>query len=112
MDTNLAKPCELDNLVIIYFGQDCEVIDKECDFDNLLNDYLNRSSAFSLRVLLANLTELHDQADRCQVFLSRYEGEFAPERWDLTAQAWLDIVKQRLVAYMNEKDYSTALSRF
>lgn len=112
MDKNIEKPCELDNLVIIYFGQDCDIFDENCDFDNLLNEYLNTSSAFSLRMLLANLFELNGQSDRYEVLLGRYNGEFAPERWDLTAQEWLDIVNQRLIDYMNKKGYSTELSHF
>ncbi|WP_233598527.1 contact-dependent growth inhibition system immunity protein [Erwinia sp. 198] len=112
MDSNIEKTCELDNLVIIYFGQDCDIFDEECDFDNLLNEYLNTSSEFSLRMLLANLIELNAQNDRCEVLLSRYNGEFAPDRWEMTAQEWLDIVNRRLVDYMNEKGYSTELSYF
>ncbi|MCX8962723.1 hypothetical protein EHW64_16740 [Erwinia psidii] len=112
MDTNIDKPCELDNLVIVYFGQDCDIFDENCEFDNLLNEYLNTSSVFSLRMLLANLLELSAQADRCEVLLARYDGEFAPDRWELTAQEWLDIVNQRLVSFMNEKGYSTDLSHF
>ncbi|KGT86455.1 hypothetical protein NG99_25775 [Erwinia typographi] len=112
MDKNIEKPCELDNLVIIYFGQDCDIFDENCDFDNLLNEYLNTSSAFSLRMLLANLSELNGQSDRYEVLLGRYNGEFAPERWGLTAQEWLDIVNQRLIDYMHEKGYSTELSHF
>ncbi|MBV4365498.1 contact-dependent growth inhibition system immunity protein [Erwinia phyllosphaerae] len=112
MDTNIEKQCELDNLVMIYFGQDCDIFDEDCDFDNLLNEYLNTSSAFSLRMLLANLAELNNQPDRCEVLLARYGGEFAPDRWDLTVQEWLDIVNQRLVDYMSKKGYSTELSHF
>ncbi|GAL57716.1 hypothetical protein EV102420_08_01790 [Pseudescherichia vulneris NBRC 102420] len=112
MDTNIEKTCELDNLVTIYFGQDCDIFDENCDFDNLLNEYLSTSSAFSLRMLLANLIELNAQDDRCEVLLARYNGEFAPERWDMSAQDWLDIVNSRLIKYMDEKGYSTELSQF
>lgn len=112
MDNNIEKSCELDNLVIIYFGQDCDIFDEDCDFDNLLNEYLKTSSEFSLRMLLANLIELNSQADRCEVLLTRYGGEFAPDRWELTAQEWLDIVSRRLVEFMDEKGYSTRLSHF
>lgn len=112
MDTNIEKPCELDNLVIIYFGQDCDIYDENCDFDNLLNEYLNSSSSFSLRMLLANLVELNDQPDRNEILLARYEGEFLPKRWDMSAQEWLDSVNQRLIDYMSEKGFSTALSDF
>lgn len=112
MNTDSEKPCELDNLVIIYFGQDCDIFDEVCDFDNLLNEYLHTSSAFSLRMLLANLIELSGQADRNEVLIARYNGEFAPDRWELTTQEWLDIVNRRLVEYMNEKGYFTELSHF
>lgn len=112
MDANIEKPCELDNLVIIYFGQDCDIFDENCDFDNLLNEYLNTSSSFSLRMLLANLVELNAQADRYEILIARYDGEFSPERWDLTAQEWLNIVNQRLIDHMTEKGYSTELSNF
>ncbi len=112
MDINIEKPCELDNLVIIYFGQDCDIFDEDCDFDNLLNEYLNTSSAFSLRMLLANLTELNGQSDRCAVLLNRYSGEFDPARWELTAQDWLDIVTKRLNDYMEQHGVSTELSQF
>ena len=112
MDRNIEKACELDNLVIIYFGQDCDIFDENCNFDNLLNEYLNTSSAFSLTMLLDNLTELNSQPDRCEVLLARYAGEFRPDRWELTTQEWLSIVNRRLSAFMNEKNYSTELSHF
>jgi len=112
MDTDIEKPCELDNLVTIYFGQECDIFDDNCDFGILINEYLNTSSAFSLRMLLANLIELNTQDDRCEVLLARYDGEFAPERWDMSAQDWLDIVNQRLIDFMNEKGFSTELSQF
>jgi len=86
MDTHLEKLCELDNLVTIYFGQDCDIFDENCDFNNLLDEYFNTSSAFSLRMLLANLIELNAQDDRGEVLLARYDGEFAPERWDMSTQ--------------------------
>ncbi|WP_312081258.1 hypothetical protein [Pantoea septica] len=38
MDINIEKPCELDNLILIYFGQDCDIFDENFDFDNLLNE--------------------------------------------------------------------------
>lgn len=112
MDSNIEKACELDNLVTIYFGQDCDIFDENCDFDNLVNEYLSTSSAFSLRMLLANLIELNTQDDRFEVLLARYNGEFAPERWDMSAQDWFDIVNSRLINYMDEKGYSTELSQF
>jgi len=55
---------------------------------------------------------LNTQDDRCEVLLARYNGEFAPERWDLSTQDWLDIVNQRLIDFMNEKGFSTKLSQF
>ncbi|KMK18959.1 hypothetical protein ABW09_06130 [Pluralibacter gergoviae] len=110
MDTNTDKPCELDNLVLIYFGQDCDIFDDNCDFDNLLNEYLTSSSEFSLRMLLANLLEITSQSGGVQVFSDRYGLEFAPERWDKTAQEWLNIVYARLLEYMTAKGYSTELS--
>ncbi|QKJ87980.1 hypothetical protein PMPD1_3047 [Paramixta manurensis] len=111
MDTNIDKTCELDNLILIYFGQDCDIFDENCDLNTLLNEYLTTSSEFCLRMLLANLLELEAQTDRIEVLQVRYDGEFAPQRWDLTAQAWLDMVKQRLLEYMQATGYSTELSR-
>lgn len=112
MDINIEKPCELDNLVLIYFGQDCDIFDENCDFDNLLNEYLNTSSAFSLRMLLANLAELNGQTDRYEILHARYGLEFTPDRWDLTTQEWLNIIHHRLIEYMSEKGISTELSHF
>lgn len=63
-------------------------------------------------MLLANLIELNTQDDRCEVLLVRYDGEFSPERWDMTTQDWLDIVTQRFIHFMNENGFSTALSQF
>lgn len=112
MDTNTDKHCELDNLVMIYFGQDCDIFDADCNFDNLLNEYLTTSSEFSLRMLLANLLEIASQGDGVQVFSDRYGLEFAPERWDKTVQEWLDDVNERLISYMTANGYSTELSHF
>lgn len=86
MDTSSEELYELNNLVIICFGQECDILDEDYDFDNLLNEYLNTSSEFSLRMLLANLIELNGQADRNEVLMARYNAEFAPDRWELTTQ--------------------------
>jgi len=40
MDTDIEKPCELDNLVTIYFGQECDIFDDNCDFGILLMNTL------------------------------------------------------------------------
>ena len=109
---DIYKPCELDNLVVIYFGQDCDIFDADCNFDNLLNEYLTTSPEFSLRMLLANLVEIESQPDGAKLFSERYRHEFAPEGWDMTAQEWLDTVKDRLISYMIDNGYSTELSHF
>jgi len=112
MNADIYKPCELDNLVVIYFGQDCDIFDADCNFDNLLNEYLTTSPEFSLRMLLANLIEIEFQPDGVQVFSERYRYEFAPEGWNMTAQEWLSTVKARLISYMTASGYSTELSNF
>lgn len=112
MDTDSTKPCELDTVVIVYFGQDADLIDEECDFDNLLNDYFSTATEFNLRMLLANLNEIEDQQDGYTVIIDRYRGDFTPERWNMSAEKWVKNVKLRLVDYMNKKKYSTKLSNF
>ncbi|QXA49111.1 hypothetical protein I6L58_20860 [Enterobacter cancerogenus] len=112
MDADIYKPCELDNLVVIYFGQDCDIFDADCDFDNLLNEYLTTSPVFSLRMCLANLTEIESDPDGVKIFSERYRHEFDPEGWNMTAQEWLGTVKARLISYMTAKGYSTELSHF
>ncbi|QKJ86473.1 hypothetical protein PMPD1_1517 [Paramixta manurensis] len=112
MDTDSTKPCELDTVVIVYFGQDADLIDENCDFDNLLNDYFSTATEFNLRMLLANLTEIENQEDGYKVIIDRYRGDFLPDRWDMTPDAWVSNVKSRLVDYMNKKGYSTKLSHF
>lgn len=112
MNTDSSKPCELDTLVIVYFGQDCDLIDEDCDFCKLLDDYLNTSTEFNLRMLLANIIEIENQSDGYEVLIARYSGEFAPDLWDMTAQEWLGTVKARLINYMAANGYSTELSHF
>jgi len=112
MDTDTSKPCELDTLVIVNFGQDCDLIDDDCDFDELLNDYLRTSTPFSLRMLLANLKELEEQTDGYTILIARYRGEFAPERWDMTAEQWLKSVEKRVVEHLHDAGHSSELSQF
>ncbi len=112
MDTDITKPCEMDNLVVVYFGQDCDIFDADCDFDNLLNEYLTTSPEFNLRMLLANLIEIESRPDGVQIFSERYRYDFAPEGWNMTVQGWLNAVKERLIQYMADNGYSVELSHF
>lgn len=112
MDTDMTKSCEMDTLVVAYFGQDCDLIDPECDFDNLLNDYLSTSSVFNLRMLLANIKEFEQESDDLQIFSERYKYDFAPDRWGMTAMEWLSVVKKRVVDHLHAKGDSSELSAF
>lgn len=112
MNTDSTKSCELDTVVIVYFGQDADLIDENCDFDNLLKDYFSTSVEFNLRMLLANLIEIENQEDGYRVIIDRYRGDFSPERWDMSPEEWVKNVKLRLTGYMNKKGYSTELSNF
>jgi len=110
MDTNTLKPCELDTLVIAHFGQDCDLIDENCELDNLLDDYLSTSMPFNQRMLLANLTEIEEQSDGYDVLIARYRGEFAPELWELSAEEWVKIVKNRTIEFLHANGHSSELS--
>lgn len=110
MDTNTLKPCELDTLVIAHFGQDCDLINENCEFDNLLDDYLSTSMPFNQRMLLANLIEIEEQSDGYDVLIARYRGEFAPERWELSAEEWVKIVKNRTIEFLHANGHSSELS--
>lgn len=112
MNIDSSKPCELDTLVVVYFGQDCDLIVEDCDFNKLLDEYLTTSTEFNLRMLLANIIEIENQSDGYEVLIARYKGEFAPDLWNMTAQEWLSTVKARLISYMIAKGYSTELSHF
>ncbi|WP_345830258.1 contact-dependent growth inhibition system immunity protein [Erwinia sp. HDF1-3R] len=112
MNTDSSKPCELDTVVIVYFGQDCDLIDEDMDFNNLFNDYLETSTPFNLRMLLANLTEIEEQSDGYDVLLNRYRGEFAPDRWDLSPQEWVKLIKQKTIEKLHKEGHSSELSHF
>lgn len=112
MDTDTSKPCELDTVIIINFGQDCDLIDEDCDFSTLLYDYLKTATPFSLRQLLANLNEIENQDDGYEVILARYNGEFTPCRWDMTPSEWVSTVRALTVEYLISNGHSANFSEF
>ncbi|AWP34846.1 contact-dependent growth inhibition system immunity protein [Pantoea eucalypti] len=112
MDTDMTKSCEMDNLVVAYYGQDCDIFDPDCDFDNLLNEYLATSNPFNLRMLLANIQDFEQESDGLKVFSDRYRYDFAPDRWDMTATQWLSIVKERVIEHLHANGHSSELSKF
>ncbi|ORM66247.1 hypothetical protein PRCB_20000 [Pantoea rodasii] len=112
MDTDMTKSCEMDSLVVAYFGQDCDIIDPDCNFDNLLNDYLSTSQPFNLRMLLANIQEFEQEPDGIHIFSERYKYDFAPDRWDMTVVEWLSVVRKRVVDELHANGHSSELSNF
>lgn len=112
MDTDMTKSCEMDNLVGAYFGQDCDIFDPDCDFDNLLNEYLNTSPPFNLRMLLANIYEFEQEPEGLHIFDKRYNFDFAPDRWEMTSAQWLHAVKERVIGHLYTHGHSSELSKF
>ncbi|KFD17637.1 hypothetical protein GTPT_3044 [Tatumella ptyseos ATCC 33301] len=112
MDTDMTKSCEMDNLVVAYYGQDCDIFDPGCNFDNLLNEYMATSSPFHLRMLLANIQEFEQEPMGLKVFTVRYSVDFAPDRWNMTAAEWLSAVKMRVIEYLHANGNSSELSKF
>ncbi|WP_156150549.1 contact-dependent growth inhibition system immunity protein [Pantoea sp. BL1] len=86
------------------------MIDENCEFDNLVDDYLSSSRPSNQRMLLANLTEIEEQSDGCDVLIARYRGEFAPERWELSAEEWVKIVNNRKIEFLHANGHSSELS--
>ncbi len=112
MDADMSKSCEMDNLVVAYFGQDCDIFDPEMDFDNLLNEYLATSHPFNLRMLLANIQEFEQKPDGLAIFSERYKHDFWPDRWNMTAEQWIGIVKVRVIDNLRTNGHSSELSHF
>lgn len=112
MDADMSESCEMDNLVVAYFGQDCDIFDPEMKFDNLLNEYLETSPSFNLRILLANIDEFQRQSEGVRIFSERYQHDFWPERWEMTTEEWITRVKERVVEYLHSKGVSSELSHF
>lgn len=96
MDTNLNKPCELDTLITIYFGQDYAIIDESGDVETLLEAYFNDSEKSNLELLLDDIKEIESQNDGYSVFIKRYSFDFDPSLWGFTAQSWLEMIKTRV----------------
>lgn len=101
MDTNLNKPCELDTLITIYFGQDYPVIDESGNIETLLMAYFNDSEKMNVELLLEDIKEIECQTDGYSVFLKRYSFDFDPSLWGYTAQSWLEMIKIKAVNALN-----------
>lgn len=103
----MTKSCETDNLVVAYYGQDCDIFDPGCHFDNLPDEYIATSSPFHLRILLANIHKFEQEPLGLKVFTVRYSADFAPDRWNMTAAEWLSAVKVRVIKYLHANGYSS-----
>lgn len=98
---------ELNNLVIIYFGQDYDLIDDSDEIEPKIDAYIAASHKGMKYLLLEDIDsflQLGDSLD--STFQDYYSFHFAPERWGTTAKDFLLLVKKKVSQALEDEEHN------
>jgi len=90
------KTRELDNLIVVYFGQDYDLINAEGDMTALIAEYLRVSTHQQKQTLIEEIDALLAQDNVESLFNQRFGFTFSPELWGTTVTAFLQQVRSAL----------------
>ncbi|EMF8145031.1 hypothetical protein I5L07_14620 [Serratia marcescens] len=90
------KTSELDDLIVIYFGQDYDLINAEGDITVLLAEYIRLATHQQREALVKEIDELLVKGNVESVVNQRFEFTFSPELWGTTVPAFLQQVRSAL----------------
>ncbi|EMB6253286.1 contact-dependent growth inhibition system immunity protein [Serratia nevei] len=90
------KTCELDNLIVVYFGQDYDLINAEGDITALLAEYIRLATHQQREALIEEIDALLAQDNVESLFNQRFGFTFSPELWGTTVPAFLQQVRSAL----------------
>ncbi|MGE1561343.1 contact-dependent growth inhibition system immunity protein [Pantoea septica] len=88
---------ELDDLIVIYFGQDHDLIVDGTDIEEKIDAYIEASHKGMRHALIADIDLFLDECDNLDKdFKERYDSSFAPELWGTTPAAFLALVRSKI----------------
>ena len=91
------KTSELDNLIVVYFGQDYDLINAEGDITALIAEYIRLATHQQREALVNELDELLAQDNVESLFNQRFGFTFSPELWGTTVSAFLQQARSAAV---------------
>lgn len=98
---------ELNNLVIIYFGQDYDLIDDSDEIEPKIDAYIAASHKGMKHVLLEDIDSFLALGDALDSTFQDYYGfHFAPELWGTTPREFLLLVKKKVSQALQEEDHN------
>lgn len=98
---------ELNNLVIIYFGQDYDLIDDSDEIEPKIDAYIAASHKGMKHVLLEDIDSFLALGDALDSTFQDYYGfHFAPELWGTTPRDFLLLVKKKVSQALQKEDHN------
>ncbi|ENM2493296.1 contact-dependent growth inhibition system immunity protein [Serratia marcescens] len=91
------KTSELDNLIVVYFGQDYDLINAEGDITALIAEYIRLATHQQREALVNEIDELLAQDNVESLFNQRFGFTFSPELWGTTVSAFLQQARSAAV---------------
>lgn len=91
------KTSELDNLIVVYFGQDYDLINAEGDITALIAEYIRLATHQQREALIEEIDALLAQDNVEPLFNQRFGFTFSPELWGITVPAFLQQARSAAV---------------
>lgn len=91
------KTSELDNLIVVYFGQDYDLINAEGDITALIAEYIRLATHQQREALIEEIDALLAQDNVESLFSQRFGFTFSPELWGTTVSAFLQQARSAAV---------------
>ncbi|CAI2503840.1 Uncharacterised protein [Serratia ficaria] len=91
------KTSELDNLIVVYFGQDYDLINEDGDIAALIAEYIRLATYQQRQALADEIDALLAQDNVESLFNQRFGFTFSPELWGTTVPAFLQQARSAAV---------------
>ncbi|CAI0963668.1 MULTISPECIES: contact-dependent growth inhibition system immunity protein [Serratia] len=91
------KTSELDNLIVVYFGQDYDLINEDGDIAALIAEYIRLATHQQRQALADEIDALLAQDNVESLFNQRFGFTFSPELWGTTVPAFLQQARSAAV---------------
>lgn len=95
----------LDDLIVIYFGQDHDLIVDSVDIGEKIDAYIEASHKGMRHALIDDIDLFLAECDNLDKdFAERYDSGFAPELWGTTPAAFLKLVRNKVSLSLSKKE--------
>lgn len=96
---------QLDCFIIIYFGQDYDLIDDSDEIEPKIDAYI-ADTHFALRHgLIADIDLFLEECDDLEKdFHNRYQHDFSPELWGTTPEEFLNLVRNKVSQSLTDQN--------